>query len=133
MLDGAIEGLATLERRREAGELYPLALQALDDGNVVDSRGRSLLQTTAGIAAACTRDFDAAEGHYHKALRLADEIPFRSEQPEARRWYARMLLDRDGAGDRGWAETLLDEAIASYGEIGMPRHVELAGRLREKL
>ena len=43
-----------------------------------------------------------------------------------RRWYARMLLDRDGPGDRDKARELLTEAIAMYREIGMPKHVEMA-------
>ena len=47
-------------------------------------------------------------------------------QPETRRWYAWMLLDRDGPGDREKARTLLSEAIAMYRQIGMPKHVEMA-------
>lgn len=44
-----------------------------------------------------------------------------------------MLLERDGPGDRAKAGTMLDEAIASYREIGMPRHVEMAEDMRAKL
>ncbi|MDP7340698.1 MAG: hypothetical protein QGI10_14370 [Vicinamibacterales bacterium] len=47
-------------------------------------------------------------------------------QPETRRWYARMLLDRNGAGDKDKARTLLDEAIEMYGTLGMPRHHDMA-------
>jgi hypothetical protein len=48
------------------------------------------------------------------------------QQPEVRRWYARMLIDRDGPGDRDKARQLLTEAIAMYRQIGMPKHVEMA-------
>ena len=47
-------------------------------------------------------------------------------QPEVRRWYARMLLDRDDPGDRDKAFRLLTEAITMYREIGMPKHLEMA-------
>ena len=58
-------------------------------------------------------------------------------QPEARRWYARMLLDRaqtgarpgDAPGDRETARRLLTEAIEMYRGIGMPKHVEMAEAL----
>ena len=51
------------------------------------------------------------------------------EQPEVRRWYARMLIDRDAPGDRAKARELLTEAIAMYRRIGMPKHVEMAEAL----
>ena len=40
-----------------------------------------------------------------------------------------MLMDRDGPGDCDKARELLTEAIAMYGEIGMPKHVEMAKAL----
>ena len=56
----------------------------------------------------------------------APELPFVREQPEVRRWYARILIDRNGTGDREKARQLLDEAVASYRQIGMPGHVEVS-------
>ena len=50
-------------------------------------------------------------------------------QPETRRWYAWMLIDRNEPGDRDKAAALLEEAVAMYGEIGMPMHVELTQEL----
>ena len=50
-------------------------------------------------------------------------------QPEVRRFYARMLLDRDAAGDRETARRLLTEAIEMYRRIGMPKHLEMAEAL----
>ena len=89
----------------------------------------SLLQKAAGIAAACGRQWAAAEQHFDTALRQAHEIPHRIEQPEVRRWYASMLLDRDAPGDRERARQLLTEAIAMYRDIDMPKHIELAEAL----
>lgn len=47
-----------------------------------------------------------------------------TEQPEARRWCARMLIDRSGPGNRERARELLTEVIALYTKIGMPKHLE---------
>ena len=53
-------------------------------------------------------------------------VPHKIGQPEVRRWYARMLIDRDNPGDRPKARELLTEAVAMYRQIGMPRHLEMA-------
>jgi hypothetical protein len=59
-------------------------------------------------------------------LLQADELPHRLEQPEVRRFYAGMLIDRNTYGDRDKARVLLREAVAMYREIGMPKHLALA-------
>jgi class 3 adenylate cyclase/tetratricopeptide (TPR) repeat protein len=122
----AVEGLAVLGERDEAARLYPMTLEAIDIGAVVRSSGFGLLQTTAGIAAACGGQWEKAEEHYETALRQAQELPHKIEQPEVRRWYARMLIDRNGPGDRQKARELLTEAVEMYRKIGMPKHVEMA-------
>jgi class 3 adenylate cyclase/tetratricopeptide (TPR) repeat protein len=129
MLLGVVEGLAVLGERDEAGKLYPLVLEIIDTGDFVRAFLYGLLQTVAGMAAAAGGQWDAAEEHYQTALRQAHEIPHKIEQPEVRRWYARMLIDRDGPGDRDKARGLLTEAIAMYRRIGMPKHVEMAEAL----
>ena len=49
-----------------------------------------------------------------------------------RRWYAQMLLDRNAAGDRDKARTLLGEAVDQYRTIGMPKHLAMAeGMLKD--
>ena len=70
----------------------------------------------------------AAE-HYQTALRQAHELPVVIEQPEVRRWYASMLIDRDASGDRDKARELLNESITMYRRLGMPKHVEMAEAL----
>jgi len=129
MLFGVVEGLAVLDERNEAAKLYPLVLEAIDTGAVIPWLGDRLLQTVAGMAAAAGCQWERAEEHYQTALRQAHELPHRLGQAEVRRWYARMLIDRDGPGDREKARELLTEAVAMYGRIGMPKHVEMAEAL----
>ena len=124
-----VEGLALLGERDRAAELYPLTVEAIATDTVVTMDAGHLLQTIAGIAAAAGRRWDEAQNHFETALGLADEIPFRSEQAEARYWFARMLADRNASGDRERARDLLDTALAVYREIGMPKHVEMTGKL----
>jgi len=81
------------------------------------------------MAAAAGGQWEKAEERYQTALRQAHEIPVVIQQPEVRRWYARMLIDRDGPGDREKARELLTEALAMYRRIGMPKHVEMAEAL----
>jgi tetratricopeptide (TPR) repeat protein len=132
MLFAAIEGLAVLGQRDECAKLYPLALEAVNAGAVFTWWPGSSLQMIAGIAAACGGQWERAEEHFETALRQAHELPNVLAQPETRRWYAWMLLDRDGPGDRDQARTLLGEAIAMYRQIGMPKHVEIAEALLQR-
>ena len=88
-----------------------------------------LWQMVAGIAAACGEQWDAAQEHFETALRQAHDLPHKIAQPEFRRWYAQMLLDRNAAGDRDKVRTLLGEAIAQYRTIGMPKHLAMAERM----
>ena len=83
----------------------------------------------AGIAAACGEHWDAAQEHYETALTQAHDLPHKIARPEVRRWYAQMLLDRNAAGDRDNARTLLGEAIAQYRTIGMAKHLAMADRM----
>ena len=129
MLAGVIEGLAVLGERRELATLYPVILELRDMGTIIASFRFRLISALAGMAAACGQRWDEAGEHYEKALRQAHELPIVIEQPEVRRWYARMLIDRNAPGDRAKARELLTEAIAMYRKIGMPKHVEMAEAL----
>ena len=124
-----VEGLTVIGERQRAAELYPLTQEAIATGTLITFDVSHLIETIAGIAAAAGRDWTNAERHYETALRQAHEIPFVSEQPEVRRWYAQMLIDRDAAGDREKARTLLGEAVEMYRAIGMTRHLETAAEM----
>lgn len=67
--------------------------------------------------------------HFRIALRQAEELPHLPEQAHTRRFFAGMLLERDGPGDRAEATRMATEAADLYRHMGMPRHVELAAGL----
>ena len=123
-----IEGRAALGDRDAAAGHYTLVVEGLSTGGVMTLHLR-LWQMVAGIAAACGQQWDAAQEHYETALKQAHNLPHKIAQPEVRRWYAQMLLDRNAPGDRDKALTLLGEAIAQYRTIGMPKHLEMAERM----
>jgi hypothetical protein len=62
-------------------------------------------------------------------MQQAEAFPQRLEQAEIRRFHAMMQQDRGAPGDREKAQTLLREALKSYTQIGMPRHIEMAQAL----
>ena len=125
----AAEGLVLIGARDDASRLYPILSELLDDGCVTGLGTLSLVETQAGIAAAAGGQWDTAQGHFVTALQQAHDVPNKLAQPETRRWYAWMLLDRDAPGDRDTARTLLGEATEMYQTIGMPKHVELTERM----
>ena len=122
----APESFAMLGAREEAHRLYEPIVELLRGG----FRGvGSLAETAAGIAAAAGEQWETAEQHFETALRQAHDFPDKIAQPEVRRWYAWMLLDRDAPGDRDKARTLLGQAIELYGTLGMPKHAEIAEKM----
>jgi tetratricopeptide (TPR) repeat protein len=127
MLFSVVEGLALLGQRDRAAAYHPQLLKALGTGAVIGNYhdGR-LIERVAGIAAAVGADWDRAEEHYSTALAQAAELPHVFEQPHTRRWFALMLLDRRGPGDKRRAAQLLAEASEGYGRLGMPRHQAMA-------
>jgi tetratricopeptide (TPR) repeat protein len=130
MLQSVVEGLVVLGEREDAAGHHTVIAEAIDagalSGNYHDLR---LMERVAGIAAAAGRNWEMAEAHFEAALRLGDELPHRIEAVESRRFYAQMLLERDGPGDRDRAAALATEAAAGYMRLGMPRHVDLAEAL----
>jgi hypothetical protein len=65
-------------------------------------------------------------------MQQAESFPNRLEQTEIRRFHAMMLMDRAAPGDRERAQTLVREALESYTQIGMPRHIEMARTLLDR-
>jgi tetratricopeptide (TPR) repeat protein len=133
MLAAAIDALAMLDQLDEAAGLYPLAQEAVATGNLIQPFCSGLVQTTAGVAASAGKLWEQAEEHFETALRQAHEIPHVIEQPEVRRWYGRMLMERGANGDLDKAHTLLGEAIDLYQKIDMPRHLALSQTIMNKI
>ena len=131
---GATEALAVVGDREQAHALYPWTLETMKGGMVLPmGLMMSFNETSAGIAAACGAEWETAERHHQTAIRQAEEMPHKIEQPHTRRWYARMLIDRNGSGDKDKARVLLDEAIEMYGTLGIPKHLEMAKEMRSGL
>ena len=132
MLALVIEGLVILGEQSQAGQLYPLARELIDTGAVVLWPIFRFTQTIAGVAAAAARQWGAAEEHFQTAMQQADSLPYRLEQADICRFHAMMLTDRAAPGDRERAQTLLREALESYTQIGMPRHIEMTQALLDR-
>jgi predicted ATPase len=133
MLVTVVEGLAMLGEQAQAGQLYPLVRELLDTGAIVGWPIPRYTQTVAGLAAAGAGQWKAAEEHFQIARRQADFFPDRLEQAEICRFHAMMLIDRAAPGEREKARTLLDEALKSYTQIGMPRHIEMTRTLLSQI
>ncbi|MGA6970496.1 MAG: AAA family ATPase [Candidatus Binatus sp.] len=125
MLALVVEGLAMLGEQEKAAQLYPLVCELVDTGAVVLWSICRFPQTIAGIAAAAARQWQAAEEHFQIAMQQAESLPHFLEQTEIRRFHAMMLIDRAAPGDHEKAQTLLSDALATYTQIGMPRHIEM--------
>lgn len=132
MVPNVGEALATAGHPSLAAGCYMTICRAFEGGGLVTLSLR-LWQMVAGIAAACGQHWETAQAHYETALKQAHDLPHRIAQPEVRRWYACMLVDRNQPGDMEKARTLLDEAVEMYDAIGMPKRVELAKQLRARI
>lgn len=126
LLFSAVECLAMLGKECEAGLMHSLVVESLESGAVVAFNAINLVEKAAAISAAAGRQWDRADRHFRNALEQSEQLPFRTEQCEVRRWYAWMLVGRNQADDRQQARQLLGEAVELARQIGMPRHQKLA-------
>jgi len=126
----AVEALAVIGDRDGAAALYPLVMQAIDSGAVLDGyiHGRQL-HMLAGIAAGSAARWDEAERHFEQALAEAARLGQQMERPDILRFYAQMLVERADPGDRDRARLMLVKAAETFTSLGMPRHVDLANRV----
>jgi hypothetical protein len=125
-------GLAHLGRREDLAALRPLTEELVETGAWTYSL-LSPFHTAAGITAAATGDWAAAEKHHTTAIHQTDVAPYRHLQPVSREWYARMLLDRRGPSDEIKAAAIVDDAIAMYQSIGLPARAMRAREVRATL
>jgi DNA-binding SARP family transcriptional activator len=84
-----------------------------------------------GILATATAHWDDAERHFRAALELGSRIGARPSLAHARTDYARMLLERGVPSRSEEARILLDQALATYRELGMDSYAQRAAALRE--
>ena len=77
--------------------------------------------------------WDAAVAHFEAAMETNARIGARPYLARTQHEYARMLIERNAAGDRDKARPLLTEATATYRELGMPSFLEMAEALLQEL
>jgi len=131
MLLSVVEGLYVMGERDRAAGFYDLVVECMDRTRSVcpHYNDMRLPERAAGIAAAAGRCWDDAEEHFRTALRQAAELPHLPEQAHTRRFFATMLLERDGPGDRAEAAKLIDEGRELYRSMGMPKHEAMVDAL----
>lgn len=116
------EACARLADRRSAAVLYDMvspyadlvAVGAPDTSADAAARYLGLLAEILGRA-------DAAIGHLRSAVELNSRMGARAAAADSRADLARVLLARDGPGDRHEARELIEAADAAYALLGMPR------------
>jgi tetratricopeptide (TPR) repeat protein len=72
-----------------------------------------------GILATLLGRFEDAARHFEEALRMNERMGAPPWLAHTQEDYARMLLRRNGRGDRAQAQKLLSQAQATYHELGM--------------
>jgi hypothetical protein len=104
----------------ESGAVLYRLLLPYEGLSVVDAPEgmRGAVARYLGIIAALARP-ETAEGHFEKALEINANAGTRPWLAHTQEDYARMLLERDGPGDRSGGEVLLASALATYRELGM--------------
>jgi tetratricopeptide (TPR) repeat protein len=87
----------------------------------------------AAVAATAAGRWERAERLFEVAVERNDEMGARPWATRSRLGFARMLLDRDGPGDRDRAARLLEEAAVRSAKLGASAIESDVARLRELL
>jgi eukaryotic-like serine/threonine-protein kinase len=112
------------------GALHPwAALNVVDQAEGI----RGSVARYLGLLAAATNRRGQAERDFEDALAMNARTGARPWLAHTQNDYARMLLARDGPGDRTRAHELLDTALASYRELGMEAHAASALALARRV
>jgi DNA-binding SARP family transcriptional activator/tetratricopeptide (TPR) repeat protein len=85
-----------------------------------------------GILAAATGHWDDAERHFRDSLEFSGRIGARPSLAHTQTDYAQMLLEREEPSGSAKARILVDQALATYRELGMGSHFVRAVPLRER-
>ena len=119
-----MEGLALIRRREELASLHASTEALVETGIMTPGPFTILAHTIAGITATAAGRFEIAEARYRAGIDHAD-ANFALARANARLWYADMLIQRGGSGDRDRGAALLEEAIAlanGYGRVTFEPH-----------
>lgn len=121
-LPSVVEGLAMMGEYKRAAKLYDALRRAMAAGFHLETCGKGTYETAAGIAAGAAGRWDEAAEHFERAIELADSLPHKFEQAEARRWLGTMLSRRQGADHAARSAELMADAAARYEALGSHRH-----------
>ena len=121
------EACTLLGDAEAAPVLYRLLLPyaALNAVDVTEGFAGSVSRYLGLLAAAVSRWDDAAH-HFEEALAMNERMGARPWLAHTQLDFARMLLARDGAGDRERSQVMLEAGVASYRELGMETHAAAA-------
>jgi hypothetical protein len=128
MVSVAGEACAAASLSELAATLYPL-LAGHTQRLAIRPFDCALTQRIAGMAAACSGQWAAAEAHFIEAQSQAERFPNLLDEPHVRHWYGKMLLDRGAPEDRDRGRELLTAAIEGYRRIGVPVRARMAEEL----
>src|SRR5262245_6067516 len=105
---------------RRAATLYDLLVPYVDRCAVSGALYcRGAVARSLGVLATLLGRYDDAERHFEKALEMNARIRARIWVAHTQHDYARMLIARDGPGDRERAAALAAQALATAHEVGM--------------
>jgi hypothetical protein len=93
---------------------------------------RGSISRDLGVLAAMLERPEEAALHFDTALEANERMGLSPWLAHTQREYARLLLARNGAGDRDRAAELLVAALATYREVGMPGYVAEAEALAKQ-
>ena len=113
---------ALLGDGERARELYALLLPFADRNIVVSLYSPGCLGSAhayLGLLAATFGDQDVAARHFDAALAMNERMGARPFLARTQLWYARLLIARDGPGDRGRASALLTASREIADACGM--------------
>jgi tetratricopeptide (TPR) repeat protein len=121
------EACALLDDGDAATELNRLLLPYANFNAVDAPEGmRGSVSRYLGQLATTLKRFDDAQTHFEDAIAMNERVGARPWLAHTQHDYARMLLARNTSGGRERAEELLDQAHATYLELGMESYAAKA-------
>jgi hypothetical protein len=128
------ETSTVLDDADSAAVLYRLmepwaALNAVDHPEGM----RGSVSRYLGLLAATLGRPDVAAVHYEDAIAMNRKMGARPWLAYTQNDYARILLARDGPDDAEHAEKLLNEALATFCELGMKTHAAQSSAFAQEL
>ena len=93
---------------------------------------RGSISRYLGLLATMTQSWSEAELHFEDALAADARMGARPWLAHTERDYARMLLARNGRGDRERTQVLLDDARKTYRELGMDSYAASSAAITQE-